>query len=88
MTISSGIVVFVIIWWVAIFAVLPWNVKHPAVQEKGIMPGTPLAPDFKKIILHTTLLAIVLWLIVFALVESDILSFTRMAKDFATQDKL
>lgn len=88
MTFSSGIVVFFIIWWVAIFAVLPWGVKHPAMQEKGIMPGTPMQPNMKKVVLYTTLLTIVLWLIVYALVESDIISFARMAKKFAIEDKL
>ncbi len=88
MTITSGIMVFLIIWWVAIFAVLPWGVKHPAVQEKGIMPGTPMQPDMKKVVLRTTLLTCVLWLIVYALVENDAISFARMAKQFAIEDKL
>lgn len=88
MTVSSGIVVFFIIWWVAIFAVLPWGVKHPAFQEKGIMPGTPLQPNMKKVFIVTTLLTIVLWLMVYGLVESDWISFSRMANEYAIEDKL
>jgi predicted secreted protein len=88
MTISSGIVVFFIIWWVAIFAVLPFGVKHPAVQDKGIMNGTPLQPNMKKVVLYTTLLTIVLWLIVYALVQSDIISFSKIANQYAIEDKL
>ncbi|MDX1922333.1 MAG: DUF1467 family protein [Alphaproteobacteria bacterium] len=83
MTITSGIVLFVIIWWVAIFAVLPWGVKHPTVQEKGMMPGTPVQPDMKKVVLRTTILTCILWLFVYALVQSDIISFSRMAKEWA-----
>lgn len=52
------------------------------------MPGTPMQPNMKKVVLYTTLLTIVLWLIVYALVESDIISFARMAKQFAIEDKL
>ena len=88
MSFSSGLVVFFITWWVAIFAVLPFSVKQPDVQDKGIMPGTPMQPDMKKIIIRTTLLSIVIWLIIYALVESDVISFTRMAKEFAVEDKL
>lgn len=88
MNFSSGLVVFFITWWVAIFAVLPFGVKHPEVQEKGIMPGTPLQPDMKKVVIRTTLLTIILWLIIYALVESDIISFAEMAKQFAIEDKL
>ena len=88
MTITSGIVVFVIIWWVAIFAVLPWGVKQPTVQDKGIMPGTPMQPNMKKVVLTTTLLSIVLWLLVYALVQSDIISFSKTAQEWAVKDKL
>ncbi len=68
--------------------VLPFGVKQPDVQDKGIMPGTPLQPDMKKVVIRTTLLTIVLWLIIYALVESDVISFARMAKEFAIEDKL
>jgi predicted secreted protein len=88
MSFSSGLVVFFIIWWVAIFAVLPFGVKHPVAHEKGMMPGAPLKPDFKKIIMRTTILTIVLWLFVDVLVETKIISFSDMARRWAAEDKL
>jgi predicted secreted protein len=80
MGIVSAIVVFLLTWWMVLFAVLPFGIKHPAQQETGMMPGAPLKPDFKKIILRTTLISIVIWAIIFALVESDVISFRQMAK--------
>ncbi|MBY0428363.1 MAG: DUF1467 family protein [Alphaproteobacteria bacterium] len=88
MNFSSGLVVFFITWWVAIFAVLPFSAKQPEFQEKGIMAGTPMQPNMKKVVLRTTILTIVLWLIIYGLIESNVISFTDMAKQFAIQDKL
>ncbi|MBI3420398.1 MAG: DUF1467 family protein [Proteobacteria bacterium] len=76
----ASIVVFLLIWWTVLFAVLPFGVRHPEAQETGMMPGAPLKPDFKKIILRTTLVSIIIWLLIFALAESNLISFHQMAK--------
>lgn len=52
------------------------------------MAGTPMQPDMKKVVLRTTILTIVLWLIIYGLIESNLISFTDMAKQFAIEDKL
>jgi predicted secreted protein len=80
MDIFGGIVTFIVIWWTILFGVLPWGIRHPSVQDKGAMPGAPLKPDFKKIILRTTIISVVLWLIAFALAETNLISFSRMAE--------
>jgi predicted secreted protein len=80
MGILGGAVTFFVIWWTVLFIALPFGVKHYDVLEKGMMAGTPLKPDFKKILLRTTLMAIVVWLIIFCLSEFDIISFRRMAQ--------
>jgi predicted secreted protein len=59
---------------------LPFGIRHPAQQETGMMPGAPVKPDFKKIILRTTFISIIIWLIIFALVQSDVISFRQMAR--------
>ena len=79
MGIVAGVVTFFLTWWTVLFMVLPFGLKYPAVQEPGIMPGTPLKPDFKKIILRTTVISIFIWTVIFALAESDVISFRRMA---------
>jgi predicted secreted protein len=80
MGVVAGIVVFLLTWWIVLFAVLPFGVRHPAQQEAGMMPGAPLKPDFRKIILRTTVISVVIWLIIYGLVESDVVSFRQMAK--------
>ena len=45
MKIGSGIAIYFVIWWVVLFAVLPWGVKnaHEAGEttSKGNEPGAP-----------------------------------------------
>jgi predicted secreted protein len=77
--IVASIVVFLLVWWTVLFAVLPFGVRQ-ATHEPGMMPGAPVKPDFKKIILRTTVVAIIIWLVIFALVESNVISFRQMVK--------
>ncbi|HVY13524.1 MAG TPA: DUF1467 family protein [Alphaproteobacteria bacterium] len=86
MGVVAGIVVFLLVWWTVLFAVLPMGIRHPDAPEPGTMHGAPLKPDFKKIILRTTVISIVIWLIIFALAESDIISFHRMVQGVKDDD--
>jgi predicted secreted protein len=63
---SLGFAVFFVIWWVLLFAVLPFGVQSQK-EAKSIVPGSdPGAPVFhhlgRKIIVNTVLSAI-LWAI-------------------------
>ena len=80
MGIISGIIVFLLIWWTALFAVLPWGVRrNTGPVEEGIQ-GAPQNPRIKQKLIITTLLSILLWGIVFILIEIDIISFRELAK--------
>jgi len=49
MTIATGVAVFFLIWWVTLFAVLPWGIRS---QHEGgeVIPGTdPGAPTIPKL---------------------------------------
>jgi len=80
MNLFWSIITFFMIWWVAIFAVLPWGIRHSQQPEAGMLPGTPLQPNLKKIFLRTTLVAFALWLVVYGIAEFDLLSFRRLAQ--------
>ncbi|MEE2692392.1 MAG: DUF1467 family protein [Pseudomonadota bacterium] len=76
---AGPIVIFVIIWWTVLFAVLPWGVRGRWESEddgvKGAEPGAPVKPELKKKLLWTTGITIVLWAIVEAIIVSGIISF-------------
>lgn len=72
----SGIVVYLLIWWLALFAVLPIGTEpNPEGDADTGWRGVPQQPRLLRKVLITTLVAAVIWLGVYGLVESDWLSF-------------
>jgi predicted secreted protein len=81
----TGIAVYIVIWWVAVFAVLPWGARRSENPLTGTVESAPDQPRLKLKFLITTGVAALLWLIVYALVRSDIVDFHEMAKAMAIQ---
>lgn len=74
MTIFTGIAIYLIIWWTVLFAVLPLGGKtyisegiEPPV--KGMDPGAPIEPRLKYKFVLTTLIAAVVWVLVWACIQ-------------------
>ena len=76
-TLFTGTIVYLLIWWTALFAVLPIGTRPDAEggPASGGWRGAPEKPFLLRKIVATTLVSAVLWLVVYALVESDWLSF-------------
>jgi predicted secreted protein len=70
-----GIFVYVLIWWVVIFAVLPWGVKVPDEPEPGHASSAPRNPHLLIKVIVTTVVSFVIWLIVRWIITSGIISF-------------
>lgn len=78
----SGFVVFLLIWWVTLFGVLPMGVRGQAEEGdvfKGSEPGAPVKSDMKRKFVVTTVIATVLWVIVCAVIISGVLSWDDLA---------
>ncbi len=80
----SGTVVFFLIWWIVIFMVLPWGNKRDNSQFSGA--GGPVNPRIKEKFLITTGISLLVWLLVFALVRSDIISFRDISQHMIEED--
>ena len=65
---------FAIIWWVVLFAVLPWGVRVPDKVETGHSPSAPERPMLWRKAAITTVIAAVLWVGVYFLVQSDLIA--------------
>jgi predicted secreted protein len=74
MTWFTGVVVFLIIWWVVLFAVLPWGVRTPDNPEAGHATSAPVRPMLWRKVLITTLITCLLWGIAYWLITSDLIS--------------
>ncbi len=57
------VVIFVILWWLILFLILPIGVKKEQSVEFGNDPGAPNNPMLKKKFLITTIIALILTLI-------------------------
>jgi predicted secreted protein len=71
----SGFVVFLCIWWVVLFMVLPWGVRVPEKPEKGFAPSAPEQPRLALKAAITTAISLVLWVVIYAIIESGVFSF-------------
>ena len=72
----SGLVLFVIIWWTALFAVLPLGTKP--VQQPDDVSGWRGAPERPRLVMKvivTTIVAMVIWCGAAAVIRSDYFSF-------------
>jgi predicted secreted protein len=80
MTLVTGIATYVVVWWIVLFAVLPWGVK----PSENLVPGqAESAPDNPRLLMKalvTTLVAGVIWLGIYLIVQSDWISFRDMAQ--------
>ena len=71
----AGIFVYVLIWWVVLFAVLPWGVRVPDNPEPGHATSAPSNPNLWRKALATTVVSFVIWLAVYAIAASELVSF-------------
>tara|TARA_B100000575_G_C23064498_1_gene612881 strand:- start:494 stop:748 length:255 start_codon:yes stop_codon:yes gene_type:complete len=75
MSITGSIVVYVIIWWIVFFSVLPVGIKHDDKQFsnnlEGIDPGAPKNPNILKKFLYTTLITTVIFIGIYYIVSSN-----------------
>ena len=60
MSITTAIAIYFLIWWIVLFAVLPWGIRSQ--QESGEFapgtdPGAPAIPRLAKKLLWTTFVA-------------------------------
>ena len=74
MTWLTGVMVYIVIWWMVLLTVLPWGVKVPDNPEPGHATSAPQNPMMWRKALITTLIAAVLWGLAFWLIESDLLT--------------
>jgi predicted secreted protein len=83
MSLTTSIAIFFIIWWVVLFAVLPWGIRSQAESGEvvpGSDPGAPAMPKLKSKLIWTTLVAA----IVFGLFEVTYLYRLVSLDDLAT----
>ncbi len=84
MGITGSIIVFVIIWWIIFFSVLPVGIQSNKEKFRerieGIDPGAPKNPKIVKKFLITTIITTLIFVVVYYLVKIDLLNLREFLK--------
>jgi predicted secreted protein len=72
----TGIAMYFVIWWIVLFAVLPLGTRPVAdADAHSGWRGAPERPQLGRKALITTLVAAILWLLIYLLVTSGWIDF-------------
>jgi predicted secreted protein len=73
----NGVVVYLLVWWTALFAVLPFGTRPDPDGDPaaGGWRGAPQRPMLWRKVVATTLVSGVIWLGIYLVVESGLVSF-------------
>jgi len=76
MPVITAIAMYFVIWWIALFAVLPLGTRPVAgADSQSGWRGVPEKPQMWRKALITTVIAAVIWLCIFGLITSGWVSF-------------
>jgi predicted secreted protein len=81
MTLSFAIAIYVVIWWVVLFAMLPIGVRTQA-EEGEVSPGTPeSAPHRPRLLpkmLATTVVASILFAAIYVIIVHRVITLNQI----------
>jgi predicted secreted protein len=86
MTVFTGVAIYFTIWWTVLFSILPLGVTSHA--EAGIDhgdggdPGAPVDPKLKRKFLTTTIIASVLWVILFLVLKFELIQLPDVPRSW------
>ena len=78
MGITGSIIVYVLIWWIIFFSVLPIGIQSNKEKFRenieGNDPGAPNNPKIGKKFLITTIITSIIFIVIYYLVKFDLLN--------------
>ena len=84
MAVATAIAIYFLIWWIMLFAVLPWGVR--AQGDEGAAPGTdpgaPTVPRLKAKLIWTTIVSGVVWAVCAVLYSKGLVTLDGLASLF------
>jgi predicted secreted protein len=89
MPITTAIAIFFLIWWLVLFAVLPWGVRgqHESGEiVPGTDPGAPTIPNLRRKLLWTTLVSIVVFAACYVLYVERLVTLDGLMAPFVTRN--
>jgi predicted secreted protein len=75
---ASAAVVFIVIWWLVLFMVLPFGVRRTETPEAGHDHGAPARPMLWRKVAVTTAITLVLFAAVYGVVEFELIALSDL----------
>lgn len=76
----SGLFVYFITYWTVLFAVLPWGNHADPAPQVGHAPSAPANPRLKQKFIATGIVSAIIWVIIYVLVEVEVINFHEAAR--------
>ena len=79
MSLTGSLIIYVLIWWIVFFALLPIDVNGEKKQNIiGIDAGAPENPKIIKKFVYSTLITSIIFIIIFLLVKYEYLNIRNL----------
>ena len=79
MSLTGSIIIYVLIWWIIFFSLLPIDVdRNKKNFVEGVDPGAPENPKLIKKLMYTTLITSMILIDIFLLVKYDYLNLMNL----------
>ncbi len=79
MSLTGSLIIYVLIWWIVFFALLPIDVNREKKQNIiGIDSGAPENPKIIKKFVYSTLITSIIFIIIFLLVKYEYLNIRNL----------
>jgi predicted secreted protein len=86
MPITTAVAIFFLIWWIVLFAVLPWGVRshHEAGVDvvPGTDPGAPTIPALGRKLIWTTAVSVVIFAACYVVYVNHLVTLQGLAAPF------
>jgi predicted secreted protein len=85
MPITTGVAIYFLIWWIVLFAVLPWGVRgqHESGQVvPGTDPGAPAIPKLRSKLVWTTLVSAVIFAVCYLIYVERVVTIESLMAPF------
>ncbi len=79
MTPTGLAIIYIIIWWIVFFAILPIDVERKKIVKiEGEDPGSPENPKMLKKFIYCTVISTILFIIIYLLMKFEYLNLRNI----------
>ena len=79
MSVTGLAIIYIIIWWIVFFAILPIDVeRNKSVIIEGEDPGSPENPKMLKKFIYCTVITTILFIVIYLLMKFEYLNLRNI----------